>query len=140
MGFHRVLIANRGEIALRILRTLKTRGSEVCIVHTAEDRRSRAVHLSDRAVEIQGPTPVAAYLDIEQIVQAAVDLGADAVHPGYGFLAENPTFAERLNDKGITFIGPSPEVLRVRGVAVQAGETQREAGRAGGSGRRWRRP
>ena len=128
MGFHRVLIANRGEIALRILRTLRTRGNEVCIVHTAEDRLSRAVHLSDRAVEIQGPTAIAAYLDIDQIVQAAVDLGVDAVHPGYGFLAENPTFAERLNGEGIQFIGPSPDVLRILGDKIEARRLMGEAG------------
>ena len=134
MGFRRVLIANRGEIALRILRTLRTRGSEVCIVHAAEDRLSRAVHLSDRAVEIHGPTPVAAYLDIEQIVQVAVDLDVDAVHPGYGFLSENPTFAERLNEEGISFIGPSPEVLRVLGDKIEARRLMGEAGLPTASG------
>ena len=128
MVFNRVLIANRGEIALRILRTLRTRGTEVCIIYSSEDRLSKAVHLSDFAIEVSGPTPVAAYLDIESVVAAAIELEVDAVHPGYGFLAENPLFAERLAEEGIIFIGPSPDVLRTLGDKITARQVMSEAG------------
>ena len=106
--FRRVLIANRGEIALRILRSLRAMGIDAVIIHGKEDRLSLPVRLADEGVYIPRSDPLASYLDIEAIVEAAKEVGADAVHPGYGFLAENPVFAQRLEDEGITFIGPSP--------------------------------
>ena len=135
MGFSRVLIANRGEIALRILRSLRTMGIEVAIIHGREDRTSLPVRLSDYAVPIYREDPLQSYLDIEAVVEAAKSVRADAVHPGYGFLAENPAFASRLNDEGIVFIGPSSEVLELLGDKIQARSTMAAAGLpvAGGS-------
>ena len=99
----------------------------------SNDSRSRrsadnTVRLADEAIHIARDDPLASYLDIEAIVAAAKEVGADAVHPGYGFLAENPIFAERLAEEGITFIGPSPEVLRVLGDKITARETMSKAG------------
>src|SRR5689334_19434136 len=93
LPFRRVLIANRGEIAVRILRTLRELGIESVVVHHAVDAASPAARLADRAIEITGRSPVAAYLDAEQIVAAAKASGAEAIHPGYGFLSENADFA-----------------------------------------------
>jgi acetyl-CoA carboxylase biotin carboxylase subunit len=126
--FRRVLIANRGEIALRILRSLRTLGIEAVMIHGREDRLTTAVRLADEAVHIPRDDPLASYLDIEAIVAAAKEVGADAVHPGYGFLAENPVFAERLAAEGITFIGPSPEALRILGDKITAREAMSRAG------------
>lgn len=126
--FRRVLIANRGEIALRILRSLRTLGIEVVMIHGREDRLTTAVRLADEAVHIPRDDPLASYLDIEAIIAAAKEVGADAVHPGYGFLAENPVFAERLAAEGITFIGPSPEALRILGDKITAREAMSRAG------------
>ena len=126
--FRRVLIANRGEIALRILRSLRTMGIEVVTIHGKEDRLSLPVRLADESVYIPRSDPLASYLDIEAIVQAAKEVGADAVHPGYGFLAENPIFAERLEQEGITFIGPSPNVLRLLGDKIAAREAMVKSG------------
>ena len=98
------------------------------MIHGREDRLTTAVRLADEAVHIPRDDPLASYLDIEAIVAAAKEVGADAVHPGYGFLAENPIFAERLSAEGITFIGPSPEVLRILGDKITARETMSRAG------------
>ena len=92
MAFKRVLIANRGEIALRILRALRDMGIETAIIHGREARLSLPVRLSDIALPIIRDNPIDSYLDIEAVVQAAIDVEADAVHPGYGFLAENANF------------------------------------------------
>ncbi len=127
MGFDRVLIANRGEIALRILRTLRARGTESSIIYAPEDRLSHPVHLANSAIEIPGGGP-SSYLDVEAIIAAAKSVQADAVHPGYGFLAENPVFAERLAEESIVFIGPSPDVLRRLGDKIQARSIMSSAG------------
>ena len=126
--FRRVLIANRGEIALRILRSLHSLGIEAVMIYGREDRISTPVRLADESVYIPRDDPLASYLDIEAIVAAAKDVGADAVHPGYGFLAENPTFAKRLSEEGITFIGPSAEVLQLLGDKITAREAMSKAG------------
>jgi len=126
--FRRVLIANRGEIALRILRSLRTLGIEAVMIYGREDRLTTPVRLADEAIHIPRDDPLASYLDIEAIVAAAKEVGADAVHPGYGFLAENPVFAERLEQEGITFIGPSAEVLRLLGDKITAREAMARAG------------
>ena len=128
MMFRRVLIANRGEIALRILRSLHSLGIEAVMIHGREDRISTPVRLADESVYIPRDDPLASYLDIEAIVAAAKEVGADAVHPGYGFLAENPTFARRLSEEGITFIGPSPEDLQLLGDKITAREAMSKAG------------
>jgi len=133
--FRRVLIANRGEIALRILRSLRSMGMGAVVVHGREDRLSLPVRLADEGYFIPRDDPLASYLDIEAIVIAAKDVGADAVHPGYGFLAENATFAQRLAEEEITFIGPSPESLRLLGDKIAARGVMSKAGIpvAGGS-------
>jgi acetyl/propionyl-CoA carboxylase alpha subunit len=126
--FRRVLIANRGEIALRILRSLRSLGVEVVVTHGRDDRLTLPVRLADEGVFIARDDPLASYLDIEAVVSAAKEVGADAVHPGYGFLAENSTLAERLAEEGIAFIGPSPEVLRLLGDKLSARDAMVRAG------------
>ena len=126
--FRRVLIANRGEIALRIIRSLHSLGIEAVMIYGREDRISTPVRLADESVFIPRDDPLASYLDIEAIVTAAKDVGADAVHPGYGFLAENPTFARRLSEEGIVFIGPSSDVLKLLGDKITAREAMVKAG------------
>lgn len=126
--FRRVLIANRGEIALRIMRSLRTLGIEVAIIYGKEDRLSLPVRLADEGIYIPRDDPLATYLDIEAIVKSAKEVGADAVHPGYGFLAENPTFARRLSEEGIKFIGPSSKVLKILGDKISARKIMAEAG------------
>ena len=128
MMFRRVLIANRGEIALRIIRSLHSLGIEAVMIYGREDRISTPVRLADESVYIPRDDPLASYLDIEAIVSAAKDVGADAVHPGYGFLAENPTFARRLSEEGIVFIGPSSDVLKLLGDKITAREAMVKAG------------
>ena len=126
--FRRDLISHRREIALRILRSLHSLGIEAVMIYGREDRISTPVRLADESVYIPRDDPLASYLDIEAIVAAAKDVGADAVHPGYGFLAENPTFAKRLSEEGITFIGPSSEVLQLLGDKITAREAMSKAG------------
>ena len=126
--FRRVLIANRGEIALRILRSLRSLGIEAVVTHGRDDRLTLPVRLADEGVFIARDDPLASYLDIEAVVSAAKEVGADAVHPGYGFLAENPTLAERLAEEDIAFIGPSPEVLRLLGDKLSARDAMVRAG------------
>lgn len=128
MGFRRVLIANRGEIALRILRTLRDMGIEVCIIHGREDRLSLPVRLADRAWPIYRSNPLDAYLDIEAVVEAAKAMEVDAVHPGYGFLAENATFVRRLEEEDITFIGPRSDVISLLGDKIEARAAMEAAG------------
>ncbi len=128
MAFKRVLIANRGEIALRILRTLRDMGIEVAIIHGKEDRLSLPVRMADVAIQITRVNPLDSYLDVEAVVQAAKDLKCDAVHPGYGFLAENAVFARRLEEEGITFIGPSADVITLLGDKIEARAAMEEAG------------
>lgn len=118
--FDTVLVANRGEIALRILRTVRRLGLKGAIVFHAADRGAPAIAAADVAIEIKGPTPVAAFLDIEQIVAAARQAGAGAIHPGYGFLSENANFARAVAAAGIAFVGPLPEAIELMGDKVRA--------------------
>lgn len=126
-SFRRVLIANRGEIAVRIARAASELGCETVAVHSAADARSLHTRVADRAVELPGG-PVAAYLDIDAVVAVAVDEGCDAIHPGYGFLAESAAFARACGEAGVTFVGPSVDALELfgdksaaRALAVQVG-------------------
>ena len=128
MGFKRVLIANRGEIALRILRTLRDMGIEAAIIHGREDRLSLPVRLSDIAYPIYSSNPLDSYLNIDAVVNAAKELECDAVHPGYGFLAENAEFVRRLEEEGITFIGPSADVITLLGDKIEARAAMEAAG------------
>ena len=115
-----VLVANRGEIAARILRSVKAGGRRGVLVRHALDADGPASALADEVVEIDGPTPVAAYLDGRQIVEVARRAGADAIHPGYGFLSENAGFAQAVAEAGLVFIGPSPESIALMGDKVRA--------------------
>ena len=126
--FKRVLIANRGEIALRISRALRELGVEVCIVHGREDRLSLPVRFSDYAIPLYRNNPLDSYLDYEAVIQAAKDVGAEAIHPGYGFLAENSAFVRRCEEEGITFIGPSADVISLLGDKIEARKAMEAAG------------
>ena len=126
--FKSVLIANRGEIALRVLRTVKRLGLETVLVHHAVDRHAPAVQQADKAIEITGATPVAAYLDAGQILRAAQSTGAGAIHPGYGFLSENAAFARAVEAASLIFVGPKPEQIELMGDKVRARNFVEKAG------------
>ncbi|MEP6516825.1 acetyl-CoA carboxylase biotin carboxylase subunit [Microcoleus vaginatus] len=123
MGFSKILIANRGEIALRILRTCEEMGIATVAVHSTVDTHALHVQLADEAVCIGPPTSSKSYLNIPNIIAAALTRNAAAIHPGYGFLAENARFAEICADHQITFIGPSPAAMRAMGDKSTAKET-----------------
>ncbi len=120
--FQKVLIANRGEIAVRIARTLRELAIPSVTVFHAADAKSPHLDACDEAIEIAGDTPLAAYLDVEGIVGAALACGADAVHPGYGFLSENAAFARRIAKAGLTFIGPDADTIALMGDKISARE------------------
>ncbi|HET7720358.1 MAG TPA: biotin carboxylase N-terminal domain-containing protein, partial [Acidimicrobiales bacterium] len=127
--FSKVLIANRGEIAVRALRAAREIGARTVAVFPHEDRWSEHRMKAEEAYQIGEPGhPVRAYLDPEAIVEVAVKCGADAVYPGYGFLSENPALAEACAAAGITFIGPSAEVLTLTGNKARAIAAARAAG------------
>lgn len=117
----RILIANRGEIAIRIARSVKELGYIPVGIYTAEDKGS--LHRKYMTEDVEVPS----YLDIDEIINAAIELGADAVHPGYGFLSENPLFSKRVADKGFIFIGPPPEIMVLAGDKVKAKEMATKA-------------
>jgi len=122
----KILIANRGEIALRVMRTAMEMGLESVVVYEGPDREAYFIRIADEAIRI-GDGPRVDYLDIEKMIWAAKKSGADAIHPGYGFLAENPDFAEACHRAGIIFIGPPPKVIRNLGNKVKAREIMRNA-------------
>src|SRR5256886_4911854 len=126
--FFKILIANRGEIALRIMRTARRMGYGVVAVYSDADRDALHVREADSAVRIGEALPVQSYLDIGAIMAAAKTSGASAVHPGYGFLAENEDFAQACRDAGLVFIGPSPEAIRAIGNKAGAKEMMQAAG------------
>jgi geranyl-CoA carboxylase alpha subunit len=115
MSFHKILIANRGEIALRVMRSARALGYRTVAVYSTADAQARHVLEADQAVCIGEPLPRQSYLNIAAIIDAARLSGADAVHPGYGFLAENEDFAAACRDAGLVFIGPSPEAIKAMG-------------------------
>jgi acetyl-CoA carboxylase, biotin carboxylase subunit len=124
----RILIANRGEIALRIIRACHEEGYEAVAVYSAADRGSPHVRAADRAIAIGPAAPSQSYLSIEKLVTAAVESGADAVHPGYGFLAERAAFAEAIEKAGLVFIGPPPAAIRAMGDKTEARRRMEAAG------------
>jgi acetyl-CoA carboxylase, biotin carboxylase subunit len=126
--FSRVLIANRGEVAVRVIRTLHELGIEAVAVYSLADRDAMHVRLADRAVCIGPPTPADSYLKIPSIVAAATTTRCEAVHPGWGFLAESPAFAEACADNELVFVGPRPETMTRMGDKVRAKEELRAAG------------
>ena len=126
--FRKILIANRGEIALRIIRTARALGYRTVAVHSTADAGARHVREADQAVCIGEPLPAQSYLRIPALIDAARRSGADAVHPGYGFLAENEDFAQACHDAGLVFIGPSAEAIRAMGNKAGAKVLMQAAG------------
>ena len=126
--FKKVLIANRGEIALRILRACKELGIPTVAVHSTADESAMHVRLADESVCIGPPASKDSYLNIHEILAACEITGADAIHPGYGFLSENAKFADILKEHDITFIGPSADHIRVMGDKIEAKNTAKRLG------------
>ena len=126
--FQKVLIANRGEIALRVARACRELGIKSVAVYSSADAESAAVKFADESVHIGPPATGRSYLHIPNIIGAAQKTGADAIHPGYGFLSEDPYFAEICTDEGITFIGPRPEVMEKVGDKATARDLMSKAG------------
>ena len=126
--FDKILIANRGEIALRVHRACKEMGIKTVAVHSTADERAMHVRLADESVCIGPPSPAESYLNIPAIISAAEITGADAIHPGYGFLSENASFADIVKEHGFTFIGPSADHIRLMGDKIQAKETAKKLG------------
>ena len=124
----KVLIANRGEIARRIMRTARRMGFGTVVVYSDADRDALHVREADQAVRIGGAAPRESYLDIVAIMAAARQAGADAVHPGYGFLAENADFAQAVIDAGLTWVGPPPAAIRQMADKAGAKRIARAAG------------
>jgi acetyl-CoA carboxylase biotin carboxylase subunit len=124
----KILIANRGEIAVRILRTCRTMGIDTVAVFSDADERAPHVRLADEAVRIGPPPAAQSYLDIARLLDAAARTGADAVHPGYGFLSENADFSAACRDRGLVFIGPGPDVIRLLGSKREARRVAAAAG------------
>jgi acetyl-CoA carboxylase biotin carboxylase subunit len=125
--FKKILIANRGEIACRIIQAAKELGIPTVAIYSAVDAKSRHVKLADEAVQT-GADPLDTYLNIENIVNLAQEVGADAIHPGYGFLAENSEFVKVCEDNDVTFIGPPSSAMALAGDKARAKETMRKAG------------
>ncbi len=126
--FKKILIANRGEIALRVIRTCKEMGIKTVAVYSTADKDSLHVKFADEAVCIGKPSSMDSYLNIPHIMAAAEITNADAIHPGYGFLAENAKFAQICMDHGIKFIGPTPDMINAMGDKITAKETMIKAG------------
>ena len=124
----KILIANRGEIAVRIIRTCKEMGIRTVAIYSTADKDALHVQLAHEAVCIGGPRPADSYLNMNAILQAACSTGCDAVHPGFGFLSENPQFATLVEQCGLIFIGPRPEVIEKLGNKSMARAMMIEAG------------
>jgi len=126
--FHKILIANRGEIALRILRTCREMGIRTVVAHSTADADSLPVRLADESICVGPPEARSSYLNIPAIISAAAVTDSEAIHPGYGFLAENPAFADICRAHGIAFVGPAPESIRLMGDKAQARQIAAQAG------------
>ncbi len=126
--FAKILIANRGEIACRIMQTARRLGVETVAVYSDADAAARHVALADEAVHIGPPPPAESYLRADRIIAAALARGAQAIHPGYGFLSENPDFVEAVEAAGLTFIGPSAQAIRAMGLKDAAKALMQKAG------------
>ncbi len=126
--FKKVLVGNRGEIAVRIIKACQEMGIKTVAIYTKVDKDAPHVQLADETINIGDPTPVESYLNIPKIIKIAQETNAEAIHPGYGFLAENPDFAQSCNDVDIKFIGPSPDVISLMGDKIAAKKTMEKAG------------
>src|ERR1044071_7999953 len=127
-SFSKILIANRGEIAVRVMRTCREMGIGTIAVYSDFDRDALHVRLANQAVPIGGAVAKESYLNIEKIIAAAKLTKADAIHPGYGFLAENAAFASACEDAGIVFIGPRASVIELLGSKIEARRLAQESG------------
>lgn len=126
--FKKILIANRGEIAARVARTARRMGIATVAVYSDADKSAPHVRACDEAVHIGGAAPSESYLRIDRVIEAARRAGAEAVHPGYGFLSENADFAEALERESIVFIGPAAETIRAMGSKSAAKDLMERAG------------
>src|SRR5256885_5837543 len=126
--FSKILIANRGEIALRIIRAARELGIKSVAVHSTADVHSLHVRFADESLCIGPPPSKESYLNIPALLSAAEVSGADAIHPGYGFLSENAEFAEMVQHSGLGWVGPRPEMIRLMGNKIRAKEAMKEAG------------
>src|SRR6266568_626370 len=125
--FTRVLVANRGEIAVRVIRALHELDVEAVAVYSTADEGALHTRLADRAVRIGPPPAAQSYLSIPAIVAAGVTTGCEAVHPGYGFLAENPAFVEACAENDLVFVGPPADVMAMMGDKISAKQAMRAA-------------
>ncbi len=126
--FDKILVANRGEIALRVIRACKELGIESVAVYSEADAKGLHVEAADEKVCIGPPMSAKSYLSIENIIQAVKETGADAIHPGYGYLAENADFARACKDAGVVFIGPDPDIMQLAGDKITAVKIMKDAG------------
>ena len=126
--FSKILIANRGEIAVRIIKSARRLGVKTVVVYSEADKGSKAVEMADEAIAIGGPTAAESYLVQERILKAAKDSGAEAIHPGFGFLSENASFAEAVAEAGLVFIGPTPHAIRAMGDKIESKRLAEKAG------------
>jgi acetyl-CoA carboxylase biotin carboxylase subunit len=124
----RLLIANRGEIALRVIRTAREMGIETVAIYSDPDRTALHTRFADLATPLGGATPAESYLDMAKVLEAARATGADAIHPGYGFLSENAVFAERVAEAGLVWVGPPPSSIRDMGDKIGSRRIMRDAG------------
>ncbi|TDA26725.1 MAG: acetyl-CoA carboxylase biotin carboxylase subunit [Archaeoglobi archaeon] len=126
--FKKILVANRGEIAIRIMRTCRELGIKSVAIYSSADENALHRYYADEAYYVGKADPKDSYLNIERIVEIAKKSGAEAIHPGYGFISENPLFAKRCEEEGIVFIGPPPKVLEISGSKIEARKRMRSAG------------
>jgi len=126
--FGKILVANRGEIALRVVRAAREMGMETVAVHSTADADAMHVRMADEAICIGPPPGPRSYLSMPAIISACEITGAEAIHPGYGFLSENAQFAQAVEDHGIKFIGPSAEHIRLMGDKITAKDTMKRLG------------
>src|SRR3989339_1871496 len=126
--FEKILIANRGEIALRVIHTCREMGIKTVAVYSDADKTAAHVLFSDEAVYLGPSEPSLSYLNMDALISAARQTGAEAIHPGYGFLSENHEFARRCQDEGLVFIGPPPEVIQALGDKITSRKIMLDGG------------
>ena len=126
--FEKILVANRGEIAIRVMRACRELGVETVAIYSDADKNALHVKYADEAFHVGEAPPSKSYLNIDRIFEVAKKSGAEAVHPGYGFLAENYRFARRCQEEGVTFIGPSWQTIEMMGSKIGSKKTMRDVG------------